>query len=100
MHPYTTKIKEYFTKNPPEYVYDVDSLWEMLYIFYTECNPIQPQEHRHLNDTLVPYFRPLTLKEKDTVFMLVGDLLVQHERTAFLEGAKFGTRLAIELLEE
>lgn len=99
MHPYTAKLKEHFSTNSPEYVYDVDSLWEMLYIFYAECNPIQPQEHLRLNDCLVPYFRPLALKEKDTVFLLVGELLAQHERTAFLEGAKFGTRLAIELLE-
>ena len=79
---------------------DAQSLLEELYFTYAERNPINNEALRKLYADLHSYFRPLSFTEEDTVFDLLDKLYLLHERTAFLEGTKFGARLAIELLEE
>ena len=101
MHPHTPIVKQLLSKSEPNLSYaDAQSLLEELYFTYAERNPIDNNALRKLYTDLKSYFRPLSFMEEDAVFGLLDKLYLLHERTAFLEGTKFGARLAIELLEE
>ena len=76
----------------------VHSLLEMLYLHFTELNPINSDETQALCNALDPYLGKLSEAEIDSVFILVNDLCVQHEKAAFLKGMQAGASLMLELL--
>lgn len=98
MNPYIKMLKTQFSNNPPCYGYtDADSLLEMLYLWYTEWNPIN-------SDAIQESFRKLdglictrTGKEYDNALDLITSLCSQYEKLAFLEGIRVGFYIFEEL---
>lgn len=98
MHPYMERLKQELDKHPPNYGYpEVNSLLEMLYLWYVEWNPINSEEIRRDIFALETYMRGCTDKEADEAFDIVSRLCQNHEQLAFLEGLRVGVRLATEL---
>ena len=97
---YIQKIQDYLSGYKPNFGSDdVHSLLVMLYYIYTEQNPVNSESIHRTEESLRSYMRELTIAEDDIVFDLLCDLYMHNEQAAFLEGAKIGTRLMIELFE-
>lgn len=98
MHPYITRMKQELDKNPPSYGYaQADSLLSMLYMWYSEWNPIDSDLIRQGFYELEPYLCTRSGKTYDEIMDMISQLCVEHERVAFLEGVRVGVRLASEL---
>ena len=98
MNPYIEKLKAQFAENPPCYGYmDANSLLEMLYLWYTEWNPINSKAIQHSFCKLEGLICTRTGKEYDNALDLITSLCAQHEKLAFLEGIRVGFQLSTEL---
>ena len=98
MHPYIDRLKEELDKNPPCYGYkNANSLLEMLYMWYTEWNPINSQQIQRDYLDLEAQFCGAPEKRVDDVLDVITRLCRNHEQLAFLEGLRVGIRLANEL---
>ncbi len=101
MKPLLAKMKTDLTKHPPEYGEpDINSLLEMLWMDFTEYNPV-------LNETMKTYYgrmeqavEVLSQREQNDVFDLVSKLCVENERMAYIEGFKLGAGQILELTAE
>ena len=98
MNPYIKLLNDTLSAHTPQYGYgSVHSLCEMLYMSYTELNPIDSEKIQTLIHALNPYFRNLSIHEESETFYLLMDLCAEFERLAFLEGMHVGSRLTAEL---
>lgn len=98
MHPYIERLKNELEGEDPCYGYtDAHSLLEMLYMWYTEWNPINSEQIQKDFFALELYWKGCTGKQIDEAFDIVTRLCANHERLAFLEGIRVGVRLASEL---
>lgn len=98
MHPYIARMKQELEKNPPSYGYaEADSLLKMLYMWYTEWNPINSELIRQGFCELEPYICSRSGKTNDEIIDMISLLCAEHEQVAFLEGVRVGVRLALEL---
>ena len=98
MNPYIEKLNTYLNEHPPKYGYpSAQSILEMLYFYYTECNPMNTDTIKQGFSKLDRLMSHLTLKENDEVIYTLCDLCVQHERLAFIAGVNVGIRLSSEL---
>lgn len=98
MNQYIEKLKAQFAENSPCYGYtDADSLLEMLYLWYTEWNPINSEAIQDSFRKLEWLFCTRTGKEYDNALNMITALCSQHEKLAFLEGIHVGFLLSEEL---
>lgn len=98
MNPYIEKLKAQFAENPPCYGYtDANSLLEMLYLWYTEWNPINSEAIQNHFRQLEDFICVRTGKEYDNTLDLITALCSLHEKLAFLEGIRVGFQLSTEL---
>lgn len=101
MNPYIKKLNAYLCEHPPKYGYpDVESLLEMLYRYYAECNPLDNAAIKQGFVKLDHLLSRFTIRENDEVIDTVCGLCSQHERLAFIAGVHVGTRLVSELNTE
>ncbi|MBO5953081.1 MAG: hypothetical protein J6Q53_03035 [Oscillospiraceae bacterium] len=101
MKQYMNVLKKYLAENRPNYGDgDVRSLLEFLYGHYSATNPIDNEAIRTQFGKLRAHFSFLKEECFDTVFDVVCDLCLEHERLVFLEGTRVGARLALELQGE
>ena len=98
MNAYIEKLNTYLEEHPPKYGYSsAENLLEMLYFFYTECNPLSNDTIRHGFCKLDHLLSRFTIQENDEVIYTLSDLCTQHERLAFIAGVNVGIRLSSEL---
>lgn len=98
MNPFSKKIRAFIAQSPPNLGdEDIHSLLEMLYLAYTELNPIDSQAIRNHFRQLEAFFAILSPEGSDQAFAVICRLCSEHERTAFLEGIQIGARLMTEL---
>ena len=76
---------------------DAESLLELLFDAYTECNGFDNDViHRDFNE-LYATMNGKTIREMDEIIYPVCTLCRDHEKTGFEEGVKVGIRLAREI---
>lgn len=100
MNNYRDQLKEYLSSHTPDYGYpDLHSLLEMLWSYYSQCNPIDSEGIRTQLLTLQPVMDALPNELSNQLFDVVFRLYEEIERTAFLEGIHVGVRLVAELTD-
>ena len=98
MNPYIQKLQTYLAAHPPNYGYpDADTLLDMLYCRYSECNPLDNRAIKEGFKKLDHFLERFTVQECDPVLDTLCDLCLQHERVGFTAGVQVGMRLATEL---
>ena len=95
------KLKEHLLQQPVNYGYDdADSLLQMLYYYYTVANPISSDAIRRKYEAVINHIDRLSVQQSDSIFDLICELCLEHERCAFIEGIHVGVRLTTELTPE
>ena len=99
MNPYIMKLKTYLDENPLDYSHsEVNSLLEVLYLFYTENNPVDRSVVKQHFSNLDWIFAELPLDKSDQLFGAICDLYAECERLAFVSAIQIGACLVKELL--
>ena len=98
MNAYIEKLKAQFAARPVKCDCEgVDSVWELLYYYYTQDNPLENAVIRCQYKALDQILDKLTTAENDQVFYLTCDLCGEYARRAVREGLQVGARLVLEL---
>ena len=93
-------LRQYLSNHEPNYGSgDIQSLTELLYWYYTECNPIDSGEIRTKFDKIYECTRNLSRKEENAIIDTANELCAEYERLAFAEGFHAGLRLMVEVQE-
>ena len=94
---FITRLKAYVEATTPR-TEDLtpESLLEMLFNVYTECNGFDNQIVREDFNNLYTAMNGKTLREMDQIIYPVCTLCRDHEKAGFQEGIKVGIRLAQE----
>ena len=79
---------------------DFQTLTEMLWYFYTQYDPIEPETIREEAEGLEPIMKSLSQKRKRKMIRSVMNLCIEHERVSFARGVQVGAKLVMELLDE
>lgn len=89
---FTTALRNRIAQMPtPE---DAESLLELLFDAYTECNGFDNDVIRRDFNELYAVMNGKTIREMDEIIYLVCTLCRDHEKAGFEEGIKVGFRLA------
>ena len=98
MNPYIAQLKTYLAENEINCRGGgAKTIWEMLYWYYSEANPIETDKIRAGLAQLNECLEKLTVRENGRVFDLVMDLCLGYEQAAFYAGLRVGCRLTDEL---
>ena len=97
MNEYIDTLKRYVAENPPNYGRDANSILEMLYCYYHECNNADPDSVKIAFEDLYERMHGMSLREMDRIVDAVCVLSTEHERNGFIEGMKVGIMLEKEL---
>lgn len=92
----TEGLYEYLEKHPPDYG-DADSILEMLYCRYNECNSLDTEEIKADFEKLYQQMNGMPLREMDRIVDAVCALCRDHQLSGFAEGVKVGLLLSKEL---
>ena len=92
-------VKEYLTQHPPDYLEQVDSLLELIYMAYTEYNSVETPELKAGISEAEKELRSLvdTEAERERYMNAVYHMCAVFEKVAYIEGMKTGARLVMEL---
>lgn len=90
-------LKDYIARTEPICSDDAESLLELLFDAYTECNGFDNDAIRRDFNALYAAMNGKTLREMDEIIYPVCTLCRDHEKAGFEEGIKVGLRLAQEL---
>lgn len=92
-------VKEYLTQHPADYLEQVDSLLELIYMAYTEYNSVETLELKAGISEAEKALRSLvdTEAERERYMNAVYHMCAVFEKTAYIEGMKTGARLVMEL---
>lgn len=95
-------VKEYLTQHPADYLEQVDSLLELIYMAYTEYNTVETPELKAGISEAEKELRSLvdTEAERERYMNAVYHMCAVFEKTAYIEGMKTGARLVMELGKE
>lgn len=88
------QMKKYGAENT---VIGMDSVLELLWQCYAECNPVDDGRIRAAEFAMRPVFQALPLEDSDDLSNLIADLCLAYQRAAFLEGVQVGACLKVEL---
>lgn len=99
MNPLAEKLTAYYAQHPPN-LDDAESILDMLWWCYTECNPIDDAHCKEKLTGIREQLSFLSSNDFEEVFGLICDLCVNQERLAFLEGVRVGVMLMQELKME
>ena len=70
---------------------------ELLWLCYTENDPVDDGRVKAVEQKLEPVFDALPFAVSNDVFMILYELVDTYRRAAFLDGIHMGLRLAKEL---
>ena len=98
MHEYVEILKRHVAENPPNYGSDADSILEMLYSYYHECNNTDTDSVKDAFEDLYQQMHGMPLREMDRIVDAVCTLCREHEKAGFVEGVKVGAQLAHDLV--
>lgn len=92
-------VKEYLTQHPADYLDQVDSLLELIYMAYTEYNSVETPELKAGISEAEKELRSLldTEAERERYMNAVYHMCAIFEKVAYIEGMKTGARLVMEL---
>lgn len=92
-------VKEYLTQHPADYLDQVDSLLELIYMAYTEYNSVETPELKAGISEAEKKLRSLvdTEAERERYMNAVYHMCAIFEKVAYIEGMKTGARLVMEL---
>ena len=92
-------VKEYLTQHPADYLDQVDSLLELIYMAYTEYNSVETPELKAGISETEKELRSLvdTEAERERYMNDVYHMCAIFEKVAYIEGMKIGARLVMEL---
>ena len=98
MNEYVAVLKKYVAENPPNYGSGANSVLEMLFTYYHECNNTDTDAVKAAFEDLYQRMHGMPLREMDRIVDVVCILCTEHEKAGFVEGVKVGVRLDSELL--
>ena len=96
MNEYVEILKRYMAENPPNYGSDANSILEMLFTYYHECNNTDTDAVKAAFEDLYRRMHGMPLREMDRIVDVVCTLCREHERFGFINGIKTGILLEIE----
>ena len=97
MDEYVAVLSKYAEENPPNYGSDADSILEMLFTYYHECNNTDTDAVKAAFEDLYQRMHGMPLREMDRIVDVVCTLCREHEKAGFVEGVKVGIRLNEEV---
>lgn len=97
MMTYLELLKQYLEKSPGAISDEEETLLEMLFDVYTECNGFDNDTIRRDFNALYQAMNGKSLREIDAVIYPVCTLCRDHEKAGFTEGVRVGVRLLHEL---
>lgn len=89
-------LRDHVLENPPCYGYDAESVLEMLFCYYEDCNRMDTPEIKDAYDHLHNQLDSLSLRDSDAVIDSASVLCHEHEKVGFVEGIKVGVRMGME----
>ena len=96
MTEYVEILKHHIAENLPNYGSDANSILEMLFTYYHECNNTDTDAVKVAFKDLYRQMNGMSLRDMDKVIYPVCKLCRDHERSGFVEGVKAGIRLYSE----
>ena len=100
MNEYIEALKRYVAENSPNYGSDANSILEMLYRYYHECNNADTDAVRAAFEDLYQRMHGMPLREVDRIIDVVCTLCREHERSGFCHGVKTGILIIIEIVRK
>ena len=97
MNEYVAALRKYVAENPPNYGSDANSILEMLYSYYHECNNTDTDAVKATFEDLYQRMHRMPLREMDRIIDAVCTLCREHEKAGFVEGVKTGIMINEEL---
>ena len=97
MNEYIEALKRYVAENPPNYGSDANSILEMLFSYYHECNNTAADAVKAAFEDLYQRMHGMPLREMDRIVDTVCVRCTEHEKAGFVEGVKVGIELALEM---
>lgn len=97
MNEYAAALRKYVAETPPNYGSDAQSILEMLFSYYHECNNTDTDIVKAAFEDLYQRMHGMPLREIDRIVDAVCTLCREHEKAGFVEGVKVGLRLKHEL---
>ena len=97
MNEYVEILKRHVAENPPNYGSDANSILEMLFTYYHECNNTDSDAVKAAFEDLYHRMNGMSLREMDRIVDAVCTLCLEHEKTGFVEGVKVGLLLARDI---
>ncbi len=74
-----------------------ESVRDVLWQYYSECNPVTDVHVREGELALEPYFQVLSPEAGEALFDLLTELCIAYQSAAFWDGFRLGLRLQEEL---
>ena len=94
---YMDLLRKYLEKSPGPVSDEEETLLEMLFDAYSECNGFDNDTIRRDFNALYRAMNGKSLREIDAVIYPVCTLCRDHEKAGFTEGVRVGVRLLNEL---
>ena len=94
---YVRILKRHVAENPPNYGNDAQSILEMLFTYYHECNNTDTDAVKAAFEDLYQRMYGMPLREMDRIVDAVCTLFREHEKAGFTEGVKVGVLLGSEM---
>ena len=98
MNEYVVILKRHVAENPPNYGSDAQSILEMLYSYYHECNNTETDAVKAAFEDLYQRMHGMPLREMDRIVDAVCILCREHEKAGFVEGVRLGVQLGLEII--
>ena len=98
MKDYLKVLRERITAHPPD-LGDADSVLNLLYEAYSECNPMADAQIKDGFHELYQLMNGVPLEKMDEIINPVCALCRDHERSGFVHGVQIGMLLAEEMTE-
>lgn len=92
MNEYVEILKRHVAENPPNYGSDANSILEMLFSYYHECNNTDTDAVKAAFEDLYQRMHGMPLREIDRIVDAVCALCREHDKAGFVEGVKVGLR--------
>ena len=98
MKDYLKVLRDHITAHPPD-LGDADSVLNLLYEAYSECNPMADAQIKAGFHELYQLMNGVPLEKMDEIINPVCFLCREHERLGFVPGVQIGMLRARELTE-
>ena len=96
MNEYIEALKRYVAEKPSNYGSDANSILEMLFTYYHECNNTDTDAVKAAFEDLYQRMHGMALREMDRIVDAVCTLCREHGKAGFVEGVKVGIQLEAE----